>query len=102
MGDGCRKPVWPWIAAVLIGLPVLYVVSFGPACWITSRLDRGSKLVPVAYRPILRITYPDPWVLRNNIAQVVVMSYSTLFAAPGWGWTYSDETGHMWGAVLFP
>lgn len=27
-----RNPVWPWIAALLIGLPVLYVASFGPAC----------------------------------------------------------------------
>jgi hypothetical protein len=29
-----RKPLWPWIAALLIGLPVLYVVSIGPACWL--------------------------------------------------------------------
>jgi hypothetical protein len=26
-----RKPIWPWIVALLIGLPVLYVVLFGPA-----------------------------------------------------------------------
>jgi hypothetical protein len=24
-----RKPLWPWIVALLIGLPVLYVASFG-------------------------------------------------------------------------
>jgi hypothetical protein len=35
MGDE-RKPVWTWIAALLIGLPVLYVASFGPACWATT------------------------------------------------------------------
>ena len=32
-----RKPhVWPWIPALLIGLPVFYVGSFGPACWLTA------------------------------------------------------------------
>jgi len=25
-----RKPFWPWIAALLIGLPVLYLLSSGP------------------------------------------------------------------------
>lgn len=31
-----RKPIWPWIAALLIGLPVMYVASFGPACWLVA------------------------------------------------------------------
>lgn len=33
-----RKPLWPWIVALLIGLPVLYVASFGPACRLNSRV----------------------------------------------------------------
>jgi hypothetical protein len=32
MSDERRNPVWPWIVALLIGLPVLYVASFGPVC----------------------------------------------------------------------
>jgi hypothetical protein len=39
-----RKPVWPWIVGVLIGLPVLYVASFGPACWACSRFDSDESL----------------------------------------------------------
>jgi len=50
-----RKPLWPWIVALLIGLPVLYVASFGPACWITSHADSGKSLIPVVYRPLLRL-----------------------------------------------
>ena len=30
--NGDRKTLgWPWIVALLVGLPVLYVASFGPA-----------------------------------------------------------------------
>ena len=31
------KPLWPWIAAVLIGLPVLYLLSFGPFTWMCDQ-----------------------------------------------------------------
>jgi hypothetical protein len=38
MGEERKKVgVWPSIAALLIGLPVLYVASFGPACWLTAQ-----------------------------------------------------------------
>ena len=45
--------VWPWILALLIGLPVLYVASFGPACWMTMRLNLPSEVINVGYRPIV-------------------------------------------------
>jgi hypothetical protein len=51
-----RRPLWPWIVALLIGLPVLYVVSFGPACWLTSQRYGWSKLQPhramIIYYPL--------------------------------------------------
>ena len=37
MTDDRKKPLWPWTVALLIGLPVLYVATFGPACWLTHR-----------------------------------------------------------------
>ena len=39
-----RKPFWPWVAILLLGLPLMYVASFGPACWLA-----GRKVVPVAF-----------------------------------------------------
>jgi hypothetical protein len=33
-----RKPIWPWVVALLIALPVLYVASFGPAQHVRFRL----------------------------------------------------------------
>ena len=41
-----RKPLWPWIVALMIGLPILYVASFAPACWLTSQVLVGGEPEP--------------------------------------------------------
>jgi len=55
-----RKPVWSLIAiAVLIGLPLLYVVSFGPATCLDHSLDSRPLWLDIWIRA------PDPiyWVI---------------------------------------
>ncbi len=56
MSDERKRPIWPWIVALLIGLPMLYVASFGPACWLADRdvVDFTSVLraYPLLYRSI--------------------------------------------------
>ena len=63
MTDDRKKPLWPWFVVLLIGLPVLYVASFGPACWIASQKPpvgsggvSGWAIIvpelPKVYRPI--------------------------------------------------
>jgi hypothetical protein len=37
MSDDRKKPLWPWIVAVLIGLPVLYFLSSGPTRIVAFR-----------------------------------------------------------------
>jgi hypothetical protein len=87
MGDE-RKPLWPWIVALLIGLPVLYVVSFGPACWVSSQSQVGGELVSVAYQPILRIALSTP----VNPAKAALVNYGLLFSADGW-YFHKDSYG---------
>ena len=67
-----RKPVWPWIVAPLICLPVLYVVSFGPACWMGERMNTGAHAISVVYRPIIRVTH------KSLRARRVALSYASL------------------------
>ena len=67
-----RKPVWPWIVAPLIGLPVLYVVSFGPACWMGERMNAGVHAVSIVYRPIIRFTH------KSSHARRVALRYASL------------------------
>jgi hypothetical protein len=60
------------LAATIVGPPVLYVLSFGPACWLNERTSKefilmkepsdpgshwddgiGVRVFPVAYKPFL-------------------------------------------------
>lgn len=68
-----KKPGWVnWTAVVLVALPVLYVASLGPACWIGTRIDSddyGMDGDPVVngivfvYRPLLVAVLRAPQVI---------------------------------------
>lgn len=47
------KRFWLSVASV----PVLYVVSYGPACWIVSRNVVGISVFRVLYYPIAMLSY---------------------------------------------
>ena len=59
-----RKPTLAfWLTVVLVAcvsMPVLYVASFGPACWWFT--DRTDPVAPQAYWPIgwLALNCPEP------------------------------------------
>jgi hypothetical protein len=48
-----RRERWAkWmLAGIVIGLPGLYVGSFGPACWVTANEEQSAHL-PLIYWPI--------------------------------------------------
>jgi len=46
MSEERKKPVWPWIAALLIGLPTLYVLSSGPMQTLAFRSRTVTFSVP--------------------------------------------------------
>ncbi len=59
-----RKPLWPWIVAFLIGLPVLYVLSVGPAAWICDSIPRPH---PQWLQTALNVFYwPLGWIDENG------------------------------------
>lgn len=56
MDERRRKPLWPWIVVTALALPVLYIASIGPACWLADRAavhDFHGGLA-VIYAPIVR------------------------------------------------
>jgi hypothetical protein len=69
-----RKSLWPWIVALLIGLPVLYVASSGPArsllirrqpatrpVWFEHKVnDRNWRLLYAPLIPIARENFGKP------------------------------------------
>jgi hypothetical protein len=45
MSEERKRAVWPWVAALLIGLPVLYVLSYGPACWLIWNVELSQPVL---------------------------------------------------------
>lgn len=83
-----RKARW-WATVLLIGVPVLYVLSFGPVCWTLSRAGvEGRTRLSAVYQPLLRasVTAPRP------VGQLIAW-YSQVWAADGWGWHHGYPTG---------
>jgi hypothetical protein len=88
MSEQRKLLVWPWLAALVIGLPVLYFVSFGPTCWVTSYVQEGrfrsfaeeGLPVDVIYQPILSVWWGGDWPKRGDF----IDRYSRLAAKRGW------------------
>ena len=93
-----RRERWTkWTLATVVGLPVLYVASFGPACWAVSRTNSGALPLAVIYDPILNAM---SWAGRNSMFATILDRYSRLGAAPEWMWMQVDlssgETAFIW------
>jgi hypothetical protein len=80
MANDRKKPLWPWIVTLLIGLPMLYVASFGPWCWALSRRITVDDVYPqemsaVFYRPIYLLWWDGP-----HAAQEAIGWYANILA----------------------
>jgi hypothetical protein len=53
-------------------------LSFGPACWISSRMGVGVGAVEVGYQPIMQ-GVRGPLVVRE-----IIIGYAELAADPRW------------------
>jgi hypothetical protein len=96
-----KKPGVAFWATAAVTVALLYVASFGPACWISSRAGIGQKIVAIVYRPIL-------WNLslseESTPIDRSIKWYSTIGAAYGYAWYCSfdpdSSTGYSdweWG-----
>jgi hypothetical protein len=74
-----RREQWAkrTLAALLIGTPVLYVASFGPAIWLTKLDDPWAPQTAAIYCPLGRAVVDAPEVMREPLAW-----YAGLFAQP--------------------
>src|SRR5436189_311270 len=48
-----RREGWAkWALATMIGMPALYVASFGPACWLGDRDMLSDELIDYVFEPL--------------------------------------------------
>jgi hypothetical protein len=88
-----KQPGVAFWTTIVVVVPVLYVLSFGPACWISSRRPvgtgetsaRSAKIVSIAYRPMMWTYDISPKFIRRGITW-----YSGVGSDPWWGWTKAD------------
>jgi hypothetical protein len=76
-----RRERWAkWTLATVIGLPVLYVASFGPVCWVNERFGVGTNAIAVVYDPIIRLASEDVRVRRpvQSFATIGSRRYSVI------------------------
>jgi hypothetical protein len=75
-----RKPTAGfWITVALVAVLVAYPLSFGPACWATSRTNCSVDILETFYQPILREAFSETeWIA------ICVRWYAGLAAAPNW------------------
>ena len=76
MSEQQKKPhVWHWATALLIGLPVLYVASFGPVSWMTDgRLIDKRFYGKGFYTPLTRAMICGPRLVSTQLFR-----YATAF-----------------------
>lgn len=85
-----KKPGVPfWATVAAVGL-VLYVASFGPACWLTSRMHFETSAIGVIYRPIVPAMW---WTGYAATFGTILDRYSRLAAEPNWQWERVDFFG---------
>jgi hypothetical protein len=94
-----RRERWAkWTAVTVVCSPVLYVLSFGPACWIVSRTDCGHTAVTEAYRPIGCAVWKCPqfiWLNTWAYARWGMARGHNLFRSSDANGNYGDFDGFL-------
>lgn len=58
-----RRERWAkWTLGGLAALPLLYIGSFGPACWLVSRVEVFDGELPGIYTPVGWLCWKSPLV----------------------------------------
>ena len=82
-----RRERWAkWTLAAVVGLPAIYVLGLGPACWVSSRTNTGTSIVSAVYRPVLR------QVRIPSATASLIDWYSRLGANAGWMWSCAHNS----------
>jgi hypothetical protein len=92
MGEGPKKPGVAFWTTVNLTTILLYALSIGPACWLSSRTNVGASVVSQVYRPLT-------WGMSQSekIANAI-NSYSEFGSADSWSWG-GGEAWRRWNRL---
>ena len=81
MTSSRNQPDVAFRSVVVATFGLAYFLSFGPACWVTSRAERGSEHLLAIYRPILYC-----WETSPIPVQKAIRFYALVGSPQGWEW----------------
>jgi len=90
MTDRTKPGVAFWATVGLVVVLVGYPLNFGPACWISSRVQPSGEAVSLFYRPVAWVIYNGPDWITNPIG-----AYGFFMAAEGTSIKVSDDPLHI-------
>lgn len=67
MREGNHPKLARWLAAILLVLPMFYVASFGPVCWLWGHECVTDEVMFIASRPVAWCIPHSPPQLRAAI-----------------------------------
>jgi hypothetical protein len=88
-----KKPGVAFWASVVVVVVLAYPLSFGPACWISSRSGTGASVVNSAYQPMLGLAFDGPGVVQRG-----AFWYAHAFADAKWTVGYVSGR-YGWGEM---
>ena len=78
MVDRKHPSVAVWITVATLAVLVLYPLSIGPACWLTTR-----HIIPTPCKPIELFYFPLNWIVfKSETATRVYLWYIGLWVEP--------------------
>ena|SRR5579872_2032831 len=87
----CESRRFRWAMTALVVMPVLYVASFGPACWINLRTGGGGRAIGMFYRPIGWL-----YLRSGNAVGRGVGAWAELGGFDDWGFYGLADDGPIW------
>jgi hypothetical protein len=88
-----KKPGVAFWATVGLVTALIYVLGFGPACWICSRGGTGVNVVNSAYQAILRLAFHGPRPIQRG-----TLWYAQLLTDGEWTVAYVSGR-YEWGEM---
>jgi hypothetical protein len=85
-----RRERWAKRTALILAMVLAYLVSFGPACWISSRTNRGAELMDVIYQPM---TWGMTLSYDKSPLDYALTKYAEIGAPYGWKWRRTVSGG---------
>ena len=95
------RQAWAYLVKAMPLLPVLYALSLGPTCWVSSWTGIGDRAVSNVYRPLMTAwDDPDESEASSEIAGLL-RRYAEIGAAEGWIWFHCGTVGVQGGVPFF-